>query len=234
MRSFADIQHIMYINLDSRPDRQTHIEAQLKAVGFNTYERFPAIKLSNGRAGCSMSHLKCLQNAKDRGYKHVLICEDDTLFLAPSVLKGQFNKLFELYPNLPWDVIMLGGNNVPPYLRINDTAIRVSHCQTTTCYLVNHTYYDTLLQNIREGLNLLVRMPTQHFEYAIDKYWQRLQKSGQWFLITPPTVVQRDDYSDIEKKTINYTRLMTDIDKKWMGQAKKKAFAQSTVSGLIK
>lgn len=234
MHSFADIQHVLYINLDSRPDRRVHIEHQLQEVGLSSYERFPAIKLTNGRIGCSMSHLKCLQLAQDRGYKHVLICEDDTQFLAPGTLQSQFNKLFKSYPTLKWDVIMLAGNNVPPYARLTDAAIRVSHCQTTTCYLVNHTYYATLLQNIRDGLNLLVRMPSQHFDYAIDKYWLKLQKSGQWFMITPPTVVQRDDYSDIEKRTIQYAGLMTDLDKKWLSQAKKKSPTKSPIIGLIK
>jgi len=237
MQSFADIQHVMYINLDSRPDRRTHIERQLKTLGLTTYERFPAIKLANGRAGCSMSHLKCIQNAKDRGYTHVLICEDDTEFLNPALVKTQFNTFLQSYPTLKWDVIMLAGNNVPPYKRFSAAAIQVTHCQTTTCYLVHHRYYDTLLQNIREGLNLLVRMPTQHFHYAIDKYWLRLQKTDRWFLITPPTVVQRDDYSDIEKKTIKYGRLMTDLDKPWLQQRKNTKGTEegrSIISGLVK
>lgn len=234
MQSFADIQHVMYINLDSRPDRRTHIEKQLKTLGLTTYERFPAIKLANGRAGCSISHLKCIQNAKDRGYKHVLICEDDTEFLNPALVKTQFNTFLQSYPTLKWDVIMLAGNNVPPYKRLSAAAIQVAHCQTTTCYLVHHRYYDTLLQNIREGLNLLVRMPTQHFHYAIDKYWLRLQKTDRWFLITPPTVVQRDDYSDIEKKTIKYGRLMTDLDKPWLQQRKGTGEGRTIISGLVK
>jgi hypothetical protein len=41
-----------------------------------------------------------------------------------------------------------------------------------------------------------------------------LQSVDNWFLITPPTVVQREDYSDIEKKVIDYRDLMTDLDKK--------------------
>jgi GR25 family glycosyltransferase involved in LPS biosynthesis len=51
-------------------------------MNFNTFDRFNAIKLANGRVGCSMSHLRCLQLAKDRNYDHLLICEDDTTFLT--------------------------------------------------------------------------------------------------------------------------------------------------------
>ena len=43
-------------------------------------ERFPAIELKNGRLGCSMSHLRCIEMAKERGWDHVFICEDDITF----------------------------------------------------------------------------------------------------------------------------------------------------------
>ena len=87
IKSIEDIKNVFYINLLTRPDRKAHIETQLKRVGFTTFERFNAIKMpagnnmnanSNGRIGCSMSHIKCLEIAKERGYNHLLICEDDT------------------------------------------------------------------------------------------------------------------------------------------------------------
>jgi hypothetical protein len=52
--------------------------------------------------------------------------------------------------------------------------------------------------------------------YAIDKYWFKLQQKDNWYLITPLTVTQREDYSDIEERNTNYTRLMVDLDKEWM------------------
>ena len=41
--------------------------------------------------------------------------------------------------------------------------------------------------------------PTNKTQYAIDKFWFGLQGIHNWYLITPLTVVQREDYSDIEK-----------------------------------
>ena len=64
------------------------------------------------------------------------------------------------------------------------------------------------------GLSNLLREPEKHAQYAIDKHWFALQAVDNWFLITPLTVVQREDYSDIEKKVINYQEAMTDLDKK--------------------
>ena len=211
MQSINDITNIRYINLDARPDRKNHIEAQLRTVGFSSYQRFKAIKTSNGAIGCTMSHLKCLTDAQEQGLTHLLICEDDTTFLNPPLFKGQLNAF--LKKNHPWDVVLFAGNNVIPYENIDETCIKVSHCQTTTCYLVNGHYFNTLIENIKNGLRLLMENPRNRFYYAIDKYWLALQKTGKWYLIKPLTVIQQEGYSDIEKRVVNYEGLMTNMNK---------------------
>jgi hypothetical protein len=70
-----------------------------------------------------------------------------------------------------------------------------------------------LIQNIKEGIQHLMREPHKHMFFAIDKYWLQLQKEDKWFLSVPLTVVQRVDYSDIERRMTNYTRVMTDLNK---------------------
>jgi hypothetical protein len=211
MLSITDITNIKYINLDIRPDRKTHIEAQLDSVGFSTYERFKAIKTTNGAIGCTMSHLKCLMDARENGLSHILICEDDTTFLQPEVFKTQLNNFLE--KQHPWDVVLLAGNNVLPYQPVDDTCIKVSHCQTTTCYLAQGHYFTTLIDNISHGLHLLMQNPRNTFTYAIDKYWLQLQRRDQWYLIIPLTVIQLEGYSDIEQKVVNYAGLMTNMNK---------------------
>jgi len=47
-------------------------------------------------------------------------------------------------------------------------------------------------------------------------YWKSLQSMGQWYMIIPPTVIQYEDYSDIEKRNVNYQRLMLDLNKEWL------------------
>jgi hypothetical protein len=63
---------------------------------------------------------------------------------------------------------------------------------------------------------MLIREPDKHVLYAIDKYWFQLQERDNWYLIVPLTVTQLDGYSDIEKRITNYTRVMIDLDKKWL------------------
>jgi GR25 family glycosyltransferase involved in LPS biosynthesis len=210
IRSVSDITNVVYINLDSRTDRRVHIEKQLNTIGFANYKRFKAIQTINGAIGCSMSHLKCLELARDRGLTHLLVCEDDTTFLSPSLLKSQLNKFLSKHS---WDVILLGGNNAAPYVNVDDTCIKVANCQTTTCYLVNERYFQTLINNIKSGLSQLVNEPTNRFLYSIDKYWLQLQKKDNWYLIIPLTVTQKEGYSDIEKTYVNYNNVLTDISK---------------------
>ena len=207
------IQHAFYINLDSRPDRLIHVETQMKLVGIKA-SRFKAIRMANGAVGCSMSHLKCLEIAKDNNWEHVLIVEDDITFLDPAVFVNNFTKF--LNNNKTFDVALLAGNNVTPYVRVDETCIKISRCQTTTGYIVQRHYYDTVIKNIREGILKLMHEPDKHVLYAIDKFWFRLQEKDNWYLITPPTVVQREDYSDIEKRPTNYIRVMTDLDKHYL------------------
>ena len=210
MESIQDIKHAFYINLASRPDRKQHVESQLNAIGIKA-ERFNAIKLANGALGCSMSHLKCLEIAKANSWPHLLIVEDDIKFLNPELFKTQLNLFLSNHKS--WDVVLVGGNNVPPYTKIDDTCVKVSTCQTTTGYLVNGHYFDTLIENFRSGIKKLIEFPQQHINYAIDKYWFQLQRKNNWFLIIPLTVTQREDYSDIEKRPTNYTPVMLDLDK---------------------
>ena len=213
------IKHAFYINLESRPDRKQHVEQELSKVGIKA-QRFNAIKLPNGAIGCSMSHLKCLVIAKQNKWPHVCIVEDDIQFLKPRVFVQQCN----LALTKKSDVVLLAGNNVPPYTRIDDSCVKVSRCQTTTGYIVKQHYYDKLIANIKDGINKLLREPEKCVLYAIDKYWFHLQEKDTWLLVTPLTVTQRDDYSDIEKRHTNYMRAMIDLDKVEFLKAQKEAY----------
>ena len=218
INSLADIKNIFYINLEHRTDRKEHVEKELLNIGLKEAQRFNAIKMENGAVGCSMSHLRILQDAQKNNLDHILIVEDDISFLDPELFKNQLNKFFETHKN-NWDVVLLAGNNMPPYKNIDDTCIQVSRCQTTTGYIVNGHYIKTLLQNVKIGLTHLINKPTEHAKYAIDKYWFILQQLYKWYLIVPLTVVQREDYSDIEKRVTNFEKHMLDVDKKQMMKA---------------
>ena len=170
------ISNILYINLNKRKDRLEHVKRELLKIGI-TGERFPAIQLKNGRLGCSMSHLKCIEMAKKRNWDHVFICEDDITFMQPKIFLTQLEKFFK--SGLKWDVVIVAGNNLPPYKQYGDFCIQVSHCQTTTGYIVRKPYYDVLIKNFKEGIEKLIRNEKDHLLYAIDRKWTELQRKDK-------------------------------------------------------
>jgi len=214
-------KNCLYINLESREDRLTHVTEQMQLMGIEG-ERFNAIKTTNGCVGCSMSHLKCLEIAKERDYEYVFICEDDITFLNPTLLKANLEKFIN--ENIHWDVIIIGGNNCPPYKPIGDFAIQTGNCQTTTGYIVKKHYYDTLMSNFRESVSNLIKDPNNKREFALDIYWKRLQQTDKWFMIVPITVVQLEGYSDIENRVTNYNGMMLDLEKKWLTQRQMRSY----------
>ncbi len=229
------IEKTIFINLEDRKDRLKHVTEQLKKIDLSddNVTRFPAIKLPNGRIGCSMSHLKCIQIAKERRWKNVFVCEDDIEFTKPELFTQQVNKFFNNKDSSSWDVCIVAGNNVPPYEKVGDYCIKVSHCQTTTGYIVNEHYYDTLIQNYKEGIQKLLSNPDHHIMFAIDKHWISLQKKDRWFMITPASVIQREDYSDIEKRNINYNWHMLDIDKTEFIERQRKQREQMQMNAMF-
>ena len=61
-----------------------------------------------------------------------------------------------------------------------------------------------------------MREPENHRQYAIDMYWLQLQKRDMWLLLVPLSIIQREDYSDIEQRRTNYSAMMTDLNKYYL------------------
>ena len=202
IESFNDIQNVLYINLKHRIDRKNHVEEQFKNIGFQNPQRVDAIPFPIGAIGCSISHLRCLEIAKENNWDHVLICEDDVYFIVPDLLIKQVNTFLKNHGE--WDVLFLGGHNQQQYFSVDESCVQVHQCQCAFSYLVKSHYYDKLMQNMKEGIEMFIKEPENSSLYAIDRYWFRLQEVDNWYLIVPLSVTQLDDYSDIEKQYTNY------------------------------
>lgn len=211
------LKHTFYINLESRKDRLKEVEEELVKIGV-VGERFNAIQTKSGAIGCYLSHIKCLEMAKERGYEQVFICEDDIQFLDPALFIQNLTKFYE-NDEIMWDMLMIGGN-VVKHIPVTDYCSRVLDVQTTLGYVVKKEFYDTLLLNYKKGLQHLMREPTKGNLYAIDMFWKSLQPSYYWYIITPLTVTQRVGFSDIEGRMTDYSGLMLDINKEWLRRSR--------------
>ena len=219
INNITDIKNIFYINLASRPDRKVFFENQMKMVGLKAI-RFNAIKNQIGAIGCSLSHLYLLQHAKKNNLDHILIMEDDIMFLNPQIFIQNINNFLSKHNN--FDVLLIAGNNMGEYTRIDENCVKITHCQTTTGYLVKKHYYDKLIDNYKTGIQKFIKNVNLKLDYAIDQYWCKLQCIDNWYLLTPLTVSQKPDYSDIEKQKINYNVVMLDLDKSKLKEYQKK------------
>uniref|UniRef100_A0A6C0HHG7 Glycosyltransferase n=1 Tax=viral metagenome TaxID=1070528 RepID=A0A6C0HHG7_9ZZZZ len=190
-----NIDHIFYINLAYRQDRRQEIEQELANFGLQ-YERYDAIATPGcGSIGCSYSHLGVLRLARERGYKNVLVFEDDFQF---KVSKDEFEdglaKLFALPTQ--FDVCMLGYNlNRGEIVEGIPWLTRVHEAQTMSGYLVNYTMYDRLIE-LYEWSSPLMASTREHWNYACDQAWKRFQPGAQWYCFTKRMGVQRPSHSD--------------------------------------
>ena len=211
IQNITDIKNIFYINLDTRTDRKTFFENQMRTLGLRA-ERFTAIRHSIGAIGCTLSHIALLKYAKTQNLDHILIMEDDIMFMDPQAFINNLNNC--LFNHSDFDVLLIAGNNMGKYLKLSNNCVRISKCQTTTGYLVKSHYYDKLIQNYEAGMSKLIKNINLHIVYAIDKHWSILQTIDKWYLVTPLSVSQKPDYSDIEQKHVNYNHVMLELDKK--------------------
>lgn len=211
IQNITDIKNIFYINLDTRSDRKTFFENQIRTLGLHA-ERFNAVRYSPGTIGCTLSHIALLKYAKTNNLDHILIMEDDIMFMNPQAFINNLNNC--LLNHSDFDVLLIAGNNMGAYIKLSNNCVRVSKCQTTTGYLVKSHYYDKLILNYEVGVNKLMQNIQLDALYAIDQYWFKLQSIDKWYLVTPLSVSQKPDYSDIGKKHVNYNNLMLELDKK--------------------
>lgn len=200
----------IYINLEHRTDRNNSVLKELLKINIEHPERFDAIKKENGAIGCSLSHIKCLEIAIKNNYEYVMICEDDIEILNPQLFIENVNKF--LNSEIKWDVVLIAGNNMIPYNFVTNYCIKIYNCLTTTGYIVKKNYLPTLLNNYKEGVLNLMKEP-ENPKYKIDKYWNILQNKDNWYMLIPPTIVQKEDYSDIEKKVTNFKNYMLNFNK---------------------
>jgi hypothetical protein len=188
------VDKFIYINLDHRKDRKKIMETFFEKgqIPLEKVIRFPAIRTPmNGGLGCLRSHAECLRMAKQEGWKNVLILEDDLEWLD---FESEYPKLEELTKLPNWDVIMLVGW----YWRYEFP--RIYGANNAGAYLVNSSYYDTLLENRQQSINGMVKrkfgFTPNKLKYEADNNWKSLQKIHNWYGMNPCICRQVDGFSD--------------------------------------
>lgn len=192
------IDKILYINLDHREDRRRIIKDFFEKgqIPEDKIMRISAIKQGKG-IGCLKSHTQALQIAKNNNWKNVLILEDDLEWLEFD--KG-YSQLQELMKLPRWDVIQLVGWYVKHDLP------RLFYTLNAGAYLVNSSYYDTLLKNRYDALSRMTGIQSFYSDYRMntaDVSWNKLVEKDHWYGLYPCMCRQVDIYSDNLNITYN-------------------------------
>ena len=199
------IDKVFVINLERRKDRlEEFTEEYKKIIDDNKLERFDAIyRPDHGCLGCTLSHLEVVKQAKERGYKKIIIFEDDFQFIIDrQTFHNNLKDFFDL--NLDFKVCMLSynimNNELYPY---NDLLSITTNVQTASGYIVNSEYFDQLIECLSYGAKELEKTH-QHWNYINDQVWKSLQKDRKWFIFNERMGIQRESYSDLAGKIVNH------------------------------
>ena len=204
-----NIDVIFYINLAHRTDRLEHITKQLRYLcpDMSKVIRIEAIKETPGAIGCTLSHIKALEQfEQNSSWTTCMIIEDDFTLRDTNItnLNNILSTFFTEFSN--WDVISIGYNS---HYRCNikDTHIsnikKAIHIYSSSAYCIHKNFVSTLKQNFIESSNAKRNEPN-NVEFCLDVYWKHIQPISNWYLISPSIGYQLPGYSDIENKFVDY------------------------------
>jgi len=185
------------INLDRRTERWEWMQESWKGIFKLT--RVSAIETTPGGVGCSLSHIKVVEEAKARGDPCVLVWEDDCKPRRhPRVIKALWD---EVLPQLTkhsekWDVVLgatsrvrMGATKNIDLSTKNVGVYDLPHGFTTHWTLYNSSAYDTLIKwkDVREPQNDI---------YLFQKFRVKV--------VVPFLADQRIGFSDLTIKEEDY------------------------------
>jgi len=190
---------ITYINLDSRQDRNLLAKEEFKKLDINpirvsgTVVNVSDNKMASGILGCTLSHIKCLEMALEQK-QNIFIFEDDIKFIPANETKTILNKCCEELSKIDWDMFYLGANILKPCYQVTSHLAKLTHAQSTVSYGVHYSFIEKLLSYIPR--NQIIPIDLVYTNNVVPKH--------NCFISIPMLGVQRDSFSDIEGKQVQY------------------------------
>lgn len=194
-----------YINLKKREDRNKHMQNITKHPFFQHVQRFNAIEHKNGAVGCTLSHIECLKMLSQKNDKYYMVLEDDFCLLHEQNFNNFLEEFNKIQDNNQWDLITLTPRGDTISHNICDNFHRISNNQTTTGYIIKHTFISKLLPVFEASVSKLENGGDPN-EWALDSCWKPMQKYTQFWYYNYIFAGQLLGYSDIEKRQVNYNQ----------------------------
>jgi GR25 family glycosyltransferase involved in LPS biosynthesis len=189
------------INLKRRPDRLVSIKNQMEYVGWE-FEIFDAVD-TGSYMGCTLSHLGVLTIAKEKGYKKVMVIEDDCFFMPYA--KELINDLNNILPTLDYSYF-----NLSPTLNRHINVSEISNFlldmknlpekqnpDFRDIYSTNMIIYDSSIYDEVFEIEK-TKLASGSFYHAIDTFiFDNVITNYPSYCPYIPLCCQGNDYSDI-------------------------------------
>ena len=121
-----------------------------------------------------------------------MIMEDDVVF------EPEFKNLEEYMKDVPedWDMFYIGANHTygKPPQHDKGNVYKLNFSVTTHCFAVRDTMYDVILDKLNDRV------------VEIDVSYAQIMKDHNVYGFLPNIAKQREGFSDIQHKFVNYDR----------------------------
>lgn len=165
--AWAAVDAVVVVNLDSRPDRwesfrerngdkvppeKLHRLSAVNGRELPTFGQAPwftertgeRARMWGGVAGCILSHRNAIRMAQERGWRNVLIVEDDVSLPSEPAQLAQLDAALENLSGA-WFLYLGYGNSRPYGTRIAGDLWRVEGVLGTFAYMVSNEAYEQVL-----------------------------------------------------------------------------------------
>lgn len=208
MEGLNNFDKIYYINLAHRQDRNLQIQQELSKTNIdsNKITRINGIYDNKlGCLGCAKSHClalsKFLESPKTN--QTCIIFEDDFEFtLEQDKINELINNFFKNVKK--FDVLMLSSNTLNEEPTTYNFITKILDAQTLSGYAIHRSFAPLLLNNFRNSVAMLEKSKQKIHHQCIDINIKILQPYTNWYCLNPKVGKQRESYSDIEEKLVNY------------------------------
>lgn len=197
------ISNVVYVNLDSRTDRRSDMEEQLKIFNPEQIHRIPGIvpeilDMAHKNVSLAKAHLNAVKLASDNKWENTLFLEDDSIWANLEEAFPVFEKLI----NQPYDAIMLGAHHAD----YDKETFRIKSATSGASYLLHKSHYDAFIEKLESMINSFVPGVTKHEDVQGDTVvFGPLQREYKWYVVSPPLMIQKAGYSDRESKHLNFS-----------------------------
>lgn len=179
---------IFVLNLPERTDRLESVLQELREHDIQA-SVVDSIKGDPGWSGLLKTMKKIFGISLSKGYKNILVLEDDVRFMAPA---KPF--LENVLPQLPehYHCFQLGTNLLSIPTRISENILKISSAYSTHAVAYS-----------REGMELILPLLDQEVAYDI-LLMKNIQVLGHCYCTFPQLAMQRPGHSDIEGKFVDW------------------------------